>query len=64
MTNEMIARLFEFREELGRREMSVMKRMAQYWAETERFIRNETEALVEEIARRQALGEEIGRAHV
>ncbi len=59
MTNEMIARLFEFREELGRREMSVMKRMAQYWAETERFIRNETEALVEEIARRQALGEAV-----
>ena len=49
MTNEMIARLFEFREELGRREMSVMKRMAQYWAETERFIRNETEALVEAV---------------
>ena len=59
MTNEMIARLFEFREELGRREMSVMKRMAQYWAETERFIRNETEALVEEIARRRALGEAV-----
>lgn len=59
MTNEMIERLFEFRDELGRREEAVMKQMAQLWLNVERGVRAEAERLTEEIARRQALGEAV-----